>query len=95
MIRDFFWLTDDQFSRLELLLPTDTRGEPRVDNRLVNSERRAERYLSCASFHGPPKQVLNDSSAVKPHRCASGGKGGAQSGVWPETSSQPHALPRP
>jgi hypothetical protein len=57
MIRDFFWLTDDQFSRLELLLPTDTRGEPRVDNRRVNSERRVERYLSCACILSRPSQA--------------------------------------
>ena len=29
-----------------------------------------------ASAGGPPAQVLIDSSAVKAHRCASGGKGG-------------------
>jgi transposase len=29
-----------------------------------------------ASADGPPAQVLLDSSAVKAHRCASGGKGG-------------------
>ena len=32
MIRDYFWLNDDQFSHLEPLLPTDTRGNPRVDD---------------------------------------------------------------
>jgi transposase len=29
-----------------------------------------------ASAGGPPAQILIDSSAVKAHRCASGGKGG-------------------
>ena len=37
MNRDFFWLTEDQFSRLAPLLPTDTRGKPRVDDRRVIS----------------------------------------------------------
>ena len=37
MNRDQFWLTEDQFSRLEPLLPTDTRGKPRVDDRRVIS----------------------------------------------------------
>ena len=32
---DCFWLTDDQFSRLAPLLPSDTRGKPRVDDRRV------------------------------------------------------------
>jgi transposase len=113
MIRDFFWLTDDQFARLEPLLPTDTRGKPRVDDRRVISGivhvlksggrwidapavygprktlynrfvRRAAKgpvwtdiFHALAAADGPPAQVLIDSSAVKAHRCASGGKGGS------------------
>ena len=34
---DYFWLTRDQFARLKPLLPTDTRGKPRVDDRRVIS----------------------------------------------------------
>lgn len=30
-----FWLTDEQFARLEALLPTDRRGKARVDDRCV------------------------------------------------------------
>ena len=37
MIRDHFWLSDAQFVRLEPLLPTDTRGKARVDDRRVIS----------------------------------------------------------
>jgi transposase len=33
-------------------------------------------FHTLASADGPPVQVLIDSSAVKAHRCASGGKGG-------------------
>ncbi|TYC61387.1 transposase, partial [Rhodobacterales bacterium] len=33
----FFWLSDEQFSRLRPLLPTDTRGKARVDDRRVIS----------------------------------------------------------
>jgi transposase len=33
-------------------------------------------FHALASAGGPPAQVLIDSSAVKAHRCASGGKGG-------------------
>ena len=33
-------------------------------------------FEALASAGGPPAQVLIDSSAVKAHRCASGGKGG-------------------
>ncbi len=114
MIRDYFWLNDDQFARLEPLLPTDTRGKPRVDDRRVISGivhvlksggrwtdapevygphktlynrfvRWAAKgvwsdiFQALASAGGPPAQVLIDSSAVKAHRCASGGKGGSAS----------------
>ncbi|AMB45266.1 transposase [Methylobacterium sp. AMS5] len=34
-------------------------------------------FETLAKAGGPPSQVLIDSSAVKAHRCASGGKGGA------------------
>ena len=30
MNRDCFWLTDEQFAKIEPHLPTDTRGKPRV-----------------------------------------------------------------
>ncbi len=111
MIRDHFWLTDEQFSRLAPLLPTDTRGKPRVDDRRVISGivhvlksggrwvdapetygprktlynrfvRWADKGVWVNVFHalasagGPPAEVLIDSSAVRAHRCASGGKGG-------------------
>ena len=35
-------------------------------------------FGALASAGGPPAQVLIDSSAVKAHRCASGGKGGSR-----------------
>jgi len=106
-----FWLTDDQFARLEPHLPTDTRGKARVDDRRIISGivhvlksgcrwvdapatygprktlynrfvRWADKgiwqniFQALASAGGPPAQVLIDSSAVKAHRCAAGGKGG-------------------
>jgi transposase len=37
MNRDLFWLTDEQFRRIEPHLPTDTRGKARVDDRRVIS----------------------------------------------------------
>jgi len=106
-----FWLTDDQFARFELHLPTDTRGKARVDDRRVISgiihvlksgcrwvdapsiyeshktlynrfvrwadkSIRQNIFQAFASAGGPPAQVLIDSSAVKAHRRAAGGKGG-------------------
>ena len=34
---DQFWLTDEQFARIALHLPTDMRGKERVDDRRVIS----------------------------------------------------------
>ena len=111
MNRDHFWLTAEQFSKIEPHLPTDTRGKARVDDRRVISgiinvlksggrwidappdygprKTLYNRYVRWAAkgvwsdlFHalaqagGPTEQVLIDSSAVKAHRSASGGKGG-------------------
>ena len=39
-------------------------------------------FHALARAGGPPAQVLIDSSAVKAHRSASGGKGGAPAGDW-------------
>jgi transposase len=113
MNRDHFWLTEEQFARIEPHLPRDTRGKPRVDDRRVISgivhvlksgarwvdapavygprKTLYNRYVRWAAkgvwvdlFHalagagGPPAQVLIDSSAVKAHRSASGGKGGSR-----------------
>jgi transposase len=37
----------------------------------------AEIFRALVTAGGPPAEVLIDSSAVKAHRCASGGKGGS------------------
>lgn len=107
-----FWLTVEQFGRLEPHLPCDTRGKPRVDDRRVISgivhvlksggrwadappvygprKTLCNRFVRWAAkgvwediFHalaaagGPPAQVMIDSTAVRAHRSASGGKGGS------------------
>src|SRR4051812_40022462 len=109
MNRDCFWLSEAQFSRLAPLLPSDTRGKPRVDDRrvisgIVHVLKSGGRWIDAPDVYGPYKtlynrfvrwaakgvwverlrypgigrrptaQVLIDSSAVKAHRCASGGK---------------------
>jgi transposase len=111
MNRDYFWLTDEQFARIEPHLPRDTRGKARVDDRRVISgivhvlksggrwidapadygprKTLYNRYVrwagkgvwlklfqTLANAGGPPEQVLIDSSAVRAHRSAAGGKGG-------------------
>ena len=127
MNRDHFWLTDEQFGRVEPLLPQDTRGKPRVDDRrvisgiihvlksggrwvdapsiygprktLYNRYARwaakgvwAELFHALASAGGPPAEVLIDSSAVKAHRSAAGGKGG--SALRPSVAHAADARPR-
>jgi transposase len=109
MSRDQFWLTEQQFSKIEPHLPSDTRGKARVDDRriirgivhvlksggrwidappehgpmktLYNRCARAAKgiwvglFQALAQADGPPDQVLLDSSAVKAHPSAAGGKG--------------------
>lgn len=106
-----FWLTEQQFRRLEAFLPRDTRGVARVDDRRVISGivqvlksgcrwkdagaaygpaktlynrfvRWRDRgvwenaFVALAAAGGPPAEVLLDSTHVKAHRSAAGGKGG-------------------
>ena len=111
MSADLFWVSDDQFAKIEPLLPRDTRGKERVDDRRVISGiihvlKSGGRWVDAPSDCGPRKTLYNrfvrwadkgvwvrlfetlaqsggptlqlmiDSSAVKAHRSAAGGKGG-------------------
>ena len=125
-----FWLTEAQFARLSPLLPKDTRGVARVDDRrvisgIVHVLRSGCRWRDCPAYGphttvynrfnrwrdapavyglhktlynrfvrwarkgvwlevftalakagGPPEAILLDSTHVKAHRSAAGGKGG-------------------
>ena len=64
MNRDFFWLTDDQFSKIEPHLPTDTRGKARVDDRrvisgIINVLRSGGRWIDAPPEYGPRKTLYN------------------------------------
>ena len=111
MRADQFWLSDEQFARIEPHLPRDTRGKARVDDRRVISGiihvlKSGGRWIDAPPDYGPRKTLYNrfvrwadkgiwvrlfetlaqaggpafqlmiDSSAVKAHRSAAGGKGG-------------------
>ena len=54
-------------------------------------------FEALASAGGPPAQVLIDSSAVKAHRCASGGKGGsrARPSAARAAGARPRSTPSP
>lgn len=111
MSRNLFWLTDDQWTKIEPLLPTDVRGKPRVDDRRVISGilhvlKSGCRWCDCPPEYGPHTTIYNrfvrwakrgvwermftelsrrgrstetqmiDSTHIKAHRSAAGGKGG-------------------
>lgn len=61
---DLFWLSDKQFARLAPLLPRDTRGVPRVDDRRVISGivqvlRSGARWADAPPAYGPRKTLYN------------------------------------
>lgn len=64
MNRDQFWLTDEQFSKIEPDLPTDTRGKARVDDRriisgIVHVLKSGGRWIDAPPEYGPRKTLHN------------------------------------
>lgn len=64
MSSDYFWLSQAQFRRLEPLLPRDTRGVPRVDDRrvisgIVHVLRSGCRWKDAPAVYGPHKTLYN------------------------------------
>lgn len=64
MQHDSFWLSDEQFARLRPLLPSDTRGVPRVDDRRVISGiihvlQSGCRWRDAPACYGPYKTLYN------------------------------------
>ncbi len=62
--RDCFWLTEEQFAKIEPHLPTDTRGKPRVDDRRVISGiihvlKSGGRWVDAPRLYGPHKTLYN------------------------------------
>ena len=62
---DFFWFSDAQWARIGPLLPTDTRGMARVDDRrvlsgIVHALRNGGRLADCPrEVYGPKKTLYN------------------------------------
>ena len=112
MRSNLFWLSDEQWGKIQPLLPTDVRGKERADERRVISGilhvlKTGCRWCDCPPEYGPPTTIYNrfvrwarrgvweklfrelasrgrssgtqmiDSTHVKAHRSASGGKGGS------------------
>ena len=61
---EVYWLTDEQWSRLAPLLPNDTRGVPRVDDRrvisgIVHVLKSGGRWADAPTVYGPRKTLYN------------------------------------
>jgi transposase len=109
--RNLFWLSDEQWQRIEPHLPTDVRGVERQDDRrsgIIHVLKSGCRWSDCPEAYGPPTTIYNrfarwarrgiwenlfrelagngrstntqmiDSTHVKAHRSAAGGKGGSR-----------------
>jgi len=111
MRSNLFWLNDEQWSKIQPLLPTDVRGKERQDDRRVLSGilhvlKSGCRWKDCPPEYGPATTIYNrfarwarrgiwenlfrklaargrstetqmiDSTHIKAHRSAAGGKGG-------------------
>ena len=64
MSEDPFWLAEAQFARLRPVLPTDTRGVPRADDRrvvsgIVHVLRSGCRWVDTPAVYGPRKTLYN------------------------------------
>ena len=114
MSRNLFWLSDEQWQRIEPHLPTDVRGVERKDDRrvisgIVHVLKSGCRWSDCPEAYGPHTTIYNrfarwarrgiwerlfrelsgqgratemqmiDSTHVKAHRSAAGGKRGSTS----------------
>ena len=88
MNRDCFWLTEDQFSRLAPLLPSDTRGKPRVDDRrvisgIVHVLKSGGRWIDAPDVYGPHKRSTTGSCGG-PRRAF----GSTSSTFWPQQEAR-------
>jgi len=64
MRRNLFWLSDEQWRRIEPYLPTDVRGKERVDDRRVISGilhviKSGCRWNDCPPEYGPATTIYN------------------------------------
>ena len=61
---ELFWLSEAQFAKIVPLLPSDTRGKPRVDDRRVISGivqvlKSGGRWVDAPNAYGPKKTLYN------------------------------------
>ena len=68
MRRNLFWLSDEQWKRIEPHLPTDVRGVERADDRrvisgIVHVLKSGCRWCDCPPEYGPRPRSITDLSA--------------------------------
>src|ERR1700761_5930866 len=66
MRSNLFWLSDEQWARIEPHLPSDVRGVERVDDRrvisgIVHVLKSGCRWCDCPPEYGPPTTIYNRS----------------------------------
>jgi transposase len=86
-----FWQSDDQWSRLQPMLPNKPRGVPRVDDRkvisgIVHVLQSGCRWKDAPAIYGPSKTLYNRNV-----RWAAKGAGVLCSRRWPQKVAR---LPR-
>src|SRR6202140_1015362 len=64
MRKNLFWLSDEQWDRIEPHLPTDVRGVERADDRrvisgIVHVLKSGCRWCDCPPEYGPPTTIYN------------------------------------
>src|SRR6201996_8158140 len=64
MRKSLFWLSDEQWKRIEPHLPTDVRGVERADDRrvisgIVHVLRSGRRWCDCPPEYGPATTIYN------------------------------------
>ena len=64
MRKNLFWLSEEQWSRIEPHLPTDVRGVEREDDRrvisgIVHVLKSGCRWCDCPPEYGPPTTIYN------------------------------------
>ena len=69
MSRNLFWLSDEQWQRIEPHLPTDVRGVERQDDRriisgIVHVLKSGCRWSDCPEAYGPPTTIYNPLRSV-------------------------------
>ena len=92
MRKNLFWLSDEQWGRIEPHLPTDVRGVERADDRrvisgIVHVLKSGCRWCDCPEAYGPPTTIYN--RFVRWAR-----EGGAEAGCWPLARRAQHEDPR-